>query len=127
MVKFVVTKNRRYWWPIKVRMPSEDKSRAGNIDEFRFKALFEAIDQDEAKEITERVAKLAEEERVDQMNALLHRQVVGWDDDILDEDKNPVPFDTDTFTEILKDPWVLKAFWVAWTESMSGDSARKGN
>jgi hypothetical protein len=126
-MKFVVTTSRKYWWPVKVRLPAQDERRAGNVEEFTFKAQFEAINTDEAKAIRDEIAALPEEERDARKNDLLLRVVVGWNDDIVGEDKKPIPFDRDTLVEIIKDPWVLMAFWVAWSESMTGDSARRGN
>lgn len=126
-MKFVVTRNRRYFWPIKVRMPTADMRRAGNVEEFTFRAEFEAIDTDEARQIREEVNALPADERHARQNDLLLRVVVGWDEDIVDEDKQPVPFETETLAQLLKNQWVSVAFWRAWGESMSGDSARKGN
>jgi hypothetical protein len=126
-LKFVVSKRRQYWWPIKVRLPAADERRAGNVEEFTFKALFEAIDTKEAKAIRDEVNALPADERHDRQNDLLLRAVVGWNEDIIDDEKQPVPFDIETLKELLTDQWVSLAFWRAWGESMSGDSARKGN
>lgn len=126
-MKFVVTSNRRYWWPIKVRLPNANAARAGQFEEFQFKAQFEAISTEEADTIIADVNALPAEDRKGRQNDLLLRVVVGWDDQIIDEDKEPVPFDTGTLISLLTDPWVLVAFWRAWTESMSGEAGRKGN
>ncbi|MBN9335624.1 hypothetical protein [Devosia sp.] len=127
MVKFILSKNRLYWWPIKIRMPSSDERKAGQVEEFTFKAQFEAIGSEEAQGIMDEVSKLPDDERTARQHDLLLRVVKDWNEDIQDEDKEPIPFGTDTLRTILDDPWILVAFWRAWGESMSGDGARKGN
>lgn len=127
MVKFVVTQSRLYWWPIKVRVPNSDAKRAGQFEEFQFKAQFEAISTDEADKLIADVNALPPDERTGRQNDLLLRVVKGWDDQIIDESKEAIPFDPDTLSQLLTDPWVLVAFWRAWGESMSGEAGRKGN
>ena len=126
-MKFVVAKNRRYFWPIKVRLPAEDAWRAGTVTEFTFKAQFEAIDSEESKAIKDQVANLPVEERLEHQHDLLLRVVVGWDEDIVDADNQPIPFSTEMLEELLRDQWVSLAFWRAWGEALTGDGARKGN
>lgn len=127
MVKFVVTQSRHYWWPIKVRMPNSDPRRAGQMEEFLFKAKFEAISTEEADGIIAQVNELPVEDRKGRQNDLIKRVVKDWDDQIVDEEKQPIPFDGGTLDQLLTDPWVLIAFWRAWSESMTDDAGRKGN
>lgn len=127
MTKFVFTKTRRFYWPVKVRVPNEDPRRAGQMSEFKFNALFEAIDTEEAKSIRSEVDQLPPDEQVDRQNDLLRRVVVGWNEDLIDEDKAPIPFSPEVLDELLRDPWVLLAFWIAWGEALSGDNGRRKN
>lgn len=127
MVKFVVTEQHFYWWPVKVRRPKADPRQAGHFDVFEFKAQFEDIDTDEAEAIIAEVNELPVRERAARQHDLLLRVVKDWDQDVIDADKNPIPFDGEIFRELLKKGWFAAAMWRAWGEAQRGEGGRKGN
>lgn len=126
-MKFIVTGDYRYWWPIKVRIPNPDPRRAGQFIEQTFKAEFRAMPTDEAHDVLEEIAKLEGDARAERQNDLLKRVVVGWDDDVVDDREEPIPFSGDVLAELLTNVWVVAAFYRAWSTAMTGEGARRGN
>lgn len=127
MVKFVVTEQHLYWWPVKVRMPNPDPRRAGDVQEFAFKVQFEAIGTEEADQIFAEGNALPADERARHQHDLLVRVTKGWNEDIIDEEKQPVEFTEGTLRKLLDMGWFAAALWRAWGESMRSEGGRKGN
>lgn len=127
MVKFVVTKTHLYWWPVKVRMPNPDPRRAGDVQEFTFKAQFEAIGTEEADEIIAELNALPAADRGKRQHDLLLRVVKGWNEDVIDEDKNPIEFSEAVFRDLLDMGWFAAGMWRAWGDSQRAEGGRRGN
>lgn len=127
MVKFVVGKVHTYWWPVKVRMPDPDPKRAGNVQEFSFKAQFEAIGTEEADALIAEVNALPLNERSARQHDLLLRVTKDWNEDVIDNDKAPFPFSEDALRELLDMGWFAAGMWRAWGDSQRAEGGRKGN
>lgn len=127
MVKFVLTAEHTYWTPVKVRMPNPDPKRAGQFIEQQFKVQFRRLDLDEAKGISDEVAKIADPaEAMTRQNDLLKAAVLDWDE-IEDETGQAIPFTGEALDQVLQNVWALRGLWAAWNKSILEDSGRKGN
>lgn len=127
MVKFVITSDYRFWWPVKVRLPSSDPRKAGNRLEFGFKVQFEVVGTEEADAILAEVNALPVDERAARQHDLLVRVVRDWDEDIVDDEGQPVPFDEATLRRLLDNPYFATGLWRAWGDSQRDEGARKKN
>jgi len=78
-MKFVLSRNHLYWWPVTIAVPHPDLDRAGQMLEMTFRMRFEALPRDEARIMQERTAKPAGEE---EPNADLLRVIKGWDEGV---------------------------------------------
>lgn len=126
-MKFKITAEHRYWWPVHVRIPDPDQKKAGQFMTQTFRGLFVSLPQAEAKKIAEEIAGLPPEEAEARQHAQLERVLVGWDEDVVGEDDRPVPFSIEALREALQTSWVRLGLYEAWGKSLYGDEARKGN
>lgn len=124
-MKFVLAQTIRYWWPVTVSIPDTDNP--GKLINQTLKVLFEAKSQDDAiadqrriEAITDITTRLVEERE------LLVASVKGWDD-VVDDDRNVIPFTEDVFRAALQQSWFRTGVYVALSESLSGQEARLGN
>ncbi|MCX2697073.1 hypothetical protein [Ochrobactrum chromiisoli] len=123
-MKFVLVSNPRYWWPVTVRIPGEE---AGKIAEQQLKVLFEPQGRDEAIASQEAYGELkTERERADHEKKQLLLVVKNWDD-VLGEDKTPVPFSEEILAQAIQQRWFRDALYRAYAESLSGLEAQLGN
>lgn len=115
MAKFVFsTTPREYWWPVKVQQPNPDPKKSGQNLETAFKAQFRSMPTNEA-------FPLLREDPAE----LIKQVVIDWDEAVVDEEGQAISFDDDTLANMLTDAFVLKGFLQAWTESISGNPAKK--
>lgn len=126
-MKFVLTSDHRYWWPIKVRVPNEDPRKAGQFQEFQFKAQFKAMPIDQANALQAEIAALEPDVQSARQNDALKQVLIGWDDALVDESQEPIPFTPGTVELLLANIWALQALYLAWGASLTGGAARKGN
>ncbi|MBY6091077.1 hypothetical protein [Maritimibacter alkaliphilus] len=124
-MKFTLAKSIRYWWPVTVRMP--DPNTPGKIIEQQLKVLFEPKGRDEAIAAQDAYAALGSvRERADHEHAELRDVVKGWDD-VVDEDRNPVPFTEEAIQAALQLSWFRTGVYNAYADSLAGQEARLGN
>ncbi len=126
-MKFVAVKEHRYWWPIRVKVPNPEPRAAGTFLDQSFKAQFVSIPKDEAMALEREIRVLPETERAGREHALLERVLVGWDDNIVDEEGKPVPFSIEQFRELMQSSWFRIGAYQGWNESVVGEEARRGN
>ncbi len=125
-MKFVLTKEHTYWWPVKVAIPDPDPARAGKLIEQEFRMQFVSIGQDEAQALADEIAALEPKERAAREHDLILRVSKDWAD-IVDEDQQPVPFSEEMFRAAMQSPFYRAAVYRAYNASMRGEAARKGN
>jgi hypothetical protein len=126
-MKFKVTAEHLYWWPIKVRLPNPDPKRAGTFVEQEFKMQFAGLPLDEAKAIENEIKQLPAEEREEREHEHIIRVARDWNEDVVGEDDQPIPFNVETLRELLQSVWVRKAIYVGWAQSQTGEEARRKN
>lgn len=121
-MKFTLTSNHRYWWPVKVAIPHPDKDKAGEQIEMEFRMQFETLPRDEA----DRIAELMKGDP-SQVHADLKRVACDWDENVVDDGGKPVPFSVEALDQALQISWFRLALYRAWGASLVDDAARLGN
>lgn len=111
-----------FWWPCSASVPEAD--RPGKFLKSDFMLRFEAPPQTEARRLAEELATLDPAARAEREHELLYRYVHDWRD-VVDADKNPVPFDREAFGRALEWPWFRTAAYSALSEALEG--GRRGN
>lgn len=125
-MKFVLSPEHVYWWPVKVRLPDPDPKRAGKIVEQEFRMQFVAIPTDEARALAEEIAALPPEEREEREYDLMLRAARGWSD-VYDQDGEELTFSPDLLKSVLQQQFYRVAILRAYADSLTGEAARKGN
>ncbi len=125
MTKFQMTTRRQYWWPVRVRYPDPDPKKAGQVTEETFNALFEEIGFDASIALDEELAALSPKERQKREHEHLTRIVKGWDDGVVDENKQPVPFSAEALHAALQSVFVRTGLYAAYMQSLAGTDAPK--
>lgn len=124
-MKFKLVSRPQYWWPVVVRMPSEDE--AGKITQQTLKVLFEP--QPRAEAIAEQEthsALMSEQERAAHEEQQLLQIVKNWDD-VIGEDKGAIPFTPENLAQATQHRWFRDAVYRAYAESLNGQEAQLGN
>ncbi|MBE0695073.1 MAG: hypothetical protein IH590_18500 [Aquamicrobium sp.] len=124
-MKFVLTSEHVYWWPVKVRLPDPDPKRAGKIVEQEFMMQFAAISSDEARAVMEEIAALPEAERAEREHDLMLRVARDWSGVYAQDGE--VAFSPDVLKSMLGIGFYRLAIYRAYNDSMTGEAARKGN
>lgn len=122
MAKFVLKPNYEYWWPIKIKIPNSDPKRPGVSTDMTFNAKFSSIGTDEASELL--AQRRQDVELGGGYDAFIMRVVTDWDTNVVDEDGQPVPFSENALAGMLTNVWVLKAYWQAWSDSISSEPSK---
>ncbi|HTM76559.1 MAG TPA: hypothetical protein VL133_02880 [Devosia sp.] len=116
MAKFVLKNHYEYWWPVKVRLPNPDKG--GAFIEQTFNAKFRSMSPAKAMELG---AGAGDEGT----NAFIKEVVMDWDETIVDDDGDTVAFSEAALEDLLANVWVLRGFWAAWSESITGEPSAR--
>jgi hypothetical protein len=133
---FVLKKEIKAWWPVKVSEP--DEGMPGHFAEYEFEVLFRLLDRDEARAQNDARAKLIEgdasvaslsaaNERLQAIEQFDDESFVGVISDwrgILDERKAEVPFSEAILRQALKRSHIRKAIFEAY-QRMAGEGLRK--
>lgn len=124
-MQFAPTDEYLYWWPIKIRRPHSSKS--GQWEAVSFEMQFVAVPQDQARALTEELAKLEPEERQRRQHDQLLSASRDWRG-VVDDDKKAIPFSGEMLTALLNAaPWYSIGIYDSYTRSLLPDEARKGN
>lgn len=125
-MKFVLTSEHVYWWPVKVKLPDPDQKRAGKLIEQEFTIQFAAMPEDEARELAAEIAALPQAEREARQHEAILVVSRGWAG-VFDENGEEVPFSAELLREAIRSPFFRLAIYNAYFASTSGEAARKGN
>ena len=123
-MKFRLTNEYRYPWPVTIRVPDPD--RAGEILEQEFTATFLAMPLDEAEALDEEIDEAPARDQVRRRNDVLRRVLVGWDG-IEDDDGAAVPFSDDALNAAIQHSWFRIGVYQAYFRSLQGEAPRLGN
>ena len=111
----------RYWWPVEVDIP--DPENPGRYRRQHLKMLFEAESQDDALNRDEALALLeTTRERIEHERNRLLAVCKSWDD-VIGDDKTPVPFTEENFLSALQHSWFRTGVYRAYLDSISGRAA----
>ena len=125
-MKFKLTREHIYPWPVKVNVPDPDK--AGAIIEQTFNMTFRALPLDEAQALDAEIAELPEAERNARQHDMLRRVCVGWDDQVIGDDNKPAAFSAELLDQMLMlHSWYRIGLYKAYQESLTGRAAELGN
>lgn len=128
-----------YEWPVEVRVPN-----GGALEVHRFTARFRHLGLDQVQEMVQRVIAASREQEgrgadaqlasMDALVGVARLQAeqamaywVGWGDDLLGADGQPLPYSEETKARLLGVRIIREAVVAAWQASQSGDAARLGN
>lgn len=105
---FVLKKVSSYKWPVTVSVPVD----GGKFKKETFTVTFRKIGRSKFSELVE-----------EGENTLVHAIVEDWEG-VKDEDGDEVPFNEETASALLDDPFVLRALIDAYADSFQGAQAK---
>ncbi|MQT13640.1 hypothetical protein [Segnochrobactrum spirostomi] len=114
---FTLVDRYLFWWPCSADVP--DEARPGKFNKQSFKLRFEALPRSEAQGLAAELAALDPDEREKREHELLYRVVHDWSE-VVDAQKEPVPFERDTFARALEWSWFRTAAYRGLTEALEG-------
>lgn len=124
---FILTDRRLFVADATAILPSADTP--GDHTRETFKLRFELIEDDEMTEL----ARFTPEDLADPVTAetknerrVLRRVIVGWED-VVDGNKEPIPFDVDTLEQALRLRWFRLAAYAAYRHAIESGEASRGN
>lgn len=124
-MKFVLTKEHVYPWPVTVNPP--DPERPGELLEQKFVMTFRAMPRDEADAFDAQIDALPDAEKLKHQDDLLRSVAKGWDENVVGEDKKPIPFSPEMLEQAMLHSWFKIGCYRAYRESLRGQAAAKGN
>lgn len=125
-MKFTITTEHTYRWPVKVRMP--DPEQAGQFSEFAFEAKFRALPRSESRELLASLGNIGSEGTLEGAEVDTIRKVLtGWNDDVVGPDGAPIPFGDGALTTALEFPWFRRGVLVAYGASLQDGGPAAGN
>lgn len=124
-MKFQLTDDYRYWWPVTVRLP--DPNKPGAVVEQTFEARFKALPQYKAREIDAQLAALTTaKEREEHEHDVLREILEGWRG-VEGPNGEDVDFNQGSLEMALQFPWFRMGVYEAYAASVRGDEARLKN
>ncbi|MER9047589.1 hypothetical protein NKH89_09975 [Mesorhizobium sp. M0923] len=124
-MKFVLTKEYRYPWPVKIHRPDPVNPGKWQIQSYTHE--FVGIGEDDAKALEKEIEDLkTPEERRAREHDLLIKASRGWRD-VIDESKNPIEYSEELLRQALQDTWYRVGLYNAYVGSLASPEARKGN
>jgi hypothetical protein len=124
-MKFKLTTNLLYWWPVTITLP--DENSPGKWVKQSFTIQFAVMTEERSRALQAEIEALQTD---DEKNARKHDallEVVRDWRDVVDDDKQPVPFSPELLTQALGVVWYRTGIYQAWARSLSGEDARRGN
>ena len=137
---FKVSSTLTFPWPVKVIEPDPDN--AGTLVEREFTARFKILSPERIKASNSKRMAILEKtksetalKKLKQIQAELEahdRSAVlevldGWQDDIVDENDKPIPFNEANFNSLYAHDRIRSAFGRAYQDAISEDKARLKN
>lgn len=124
-MKFVLTREHLYPWPVTVSVPNPD--RPGEVIEQSFVMTFRALPLDESKVIDAEIAALAPAQQAERSDDLLRSVARGWDDQVIDDEGKPIPFSPGALELAMQHSWFRIGVYSAYRRSLQGRAADQGN
>ncbi|HEV7345781.1 MAG TPA: hypothetical protein VGN60_09155 [Devosia sp.] len=124
-MKFVLTREHHYPWPVTVTLP--DPAQPGNVIEQKFNMTFRALPLDEAEALDAEIAALPTEQAAARQHDLLLKVAQGWDDQVVDDEGKAVPFSGETLQLAMQHSWFRIGVYSAYRRSLQGRAAEQGN
>lgn len=123
---FVLSKVDTYPWPVRVSAPDPDRPGKRKVE--TFDGIFRRLPRSRLAEIGNTVSKSKDDaiEAEDATYCLIAEVLVGWEG-VRDDKGEEIPFSEKMRDELAEIPAVAAAIMEAFTDSISGDKARRGN
>jgi hypothetical protein len=115
-MKFRLTSEHTYPWPISVTVPDPDKP--GEVIEQKFVMTFRAMPLDEAQKLDDELAALPAREQVLRQDDVLRRVAIGWNEDVVGDDNKPIPFSTEALEQAIQLSWFRLATYRGYRDSL---------
>jgi hypothetical protein len=106
---FQLKRDRTFSWPVDVEVPAD----GGAFAKQRFTARFKEVSGD-------RLVELAKARPGEGDVHILREVVVGWGEDVQDEDGSPLPFSEETLGRMIAVPYVRLALLRTYAEAIGG-------
>lgn len=116
---FVMKDERRFTWPIRVVEPNDKGANPAAT----FKGVFVAMPRDEYDAEVEKVFSGDDLVSNEEAAAFVEKFMRGWEE-VVDEDKNAVPFTRETLVKALEYPPMLPAILAAYNEALTPAAKR---
>lgn len=126
-MKFKVTSEHVYWWPVECSVPDPDPKKAGKFQKQSFKMQFRAMPKDEAERLLNEIAALPAAERQAREHDLLMKVCLNWDESVVGEDDQPLEFSAAVLQQLAGLSWFRLGVYRAYNQSLTGEEARLGN
>lgn len=124
-MKFRLTQDHVFSWPIKISIPDPDK--AGDVVIRSFNMTFRAMPLAEAHALDAAWEKMTPKEQTVHQDDVLRRVCIGWDDGVVGDDRKPVPFSSEALEQALQFSWFRLGVYRAFRDAMDGRGAAEGN
>jgi hypothetical protein len=124
-MKFRLTTEHVYPWPVVCEVPDPDD--AGNIVEQKFTVTFRAMPKSEGEALEEEIAALPPKQQSARQDDVLRRVVIGWNGDVIGDDKKAIPFSAEALEQAMQFSWFRIGCYRAYRQSLQGEAAKKGN
>lgn len=123
-MKFRLTPEHIYPWPVTVIIPDQD--HPGEVIEQVFTMTFRALPLAEAEAMDKEVAALSAPEQAKHQDDLLRNVAKGWDD-VVDDDGKPIPFTPANLELAMQQSWFRIGCYRAYRQSLQGQAAKVKN
>lgn len=124
MTKFRMTSSRLYWWPVTVSFPDPDPKKAGQVIEQECNVQFAESDRQEAHAFDEETATLLPLAREGREHEWLISRTRGWDDNVVDDKDQPIPFTEAALREAMRSNYFRIGLYTAYAQSQTGSPKR---
>jgi len=124
-MKFTLSKSRRFWWPVKVRIP--DPEQPGKVIEQVLRVQFEPKSREALLVAQETAAQLKTMRELTEHETREALAIVKNWDDVVGDDGQLIPFSPANLELALQETWFRRGINEALSESMNGEEARLGN
>lgn len=125
MAEFVLSETNRYWWTVNVHVP--DPTAHGSFMVQKLKVLFQPMTREAALSAAEdRTTIDSARDLVEHDAAQIEAVVRGWEG-VVDPEGKPVPFSREALRMAIDNSWFRTAVEKAFSESLYGEAARRGN
>lgn len=117
---FKIETDFQYWWPVRVRMPSQAKP--GTFDTAKLDVKFRALDEDAVRKMVADLNNLPEEQRAGHEHDVIISACLDWRD-VVDDAGEPIPFSEENLRASMRSAQFRNGLYEAYRWSTTGPAA----